>query len=177
VGLDGVEKMSKSKGNYIGITENPEDMFKKIMSISDELMWRYYELLTEVSLGEIGRMKKRAAKGELHPKQAKMDLARRIVADFHSASDAEGAAAEWQRVVSQGRIPADIRTVKLDGSVLRIDKVLAKAGLAPSVAEATRKIKAGAVEVDGAKVTQLFKLESPGQYVIRLGRNWRRVIA
>ena len=176
-GLDGVEKMSKSKGNYIGIAESPEDMFKKIMSISDELMWRYYELLTEVSLAEIGRMKERAAKGDLHPKQAKIDLARRIVADFHSASDAERAAGEWQRVVSQGRIPADIRTVKLDGSVLRIDKVLAKAGLAPSVAEATRKIKAGAVEVDGAKVTQLFKLESPGEYVIRLGRNWRRVIA
>ena len=106
-----------------------------------------------------------------------MDLARRIVTDFHSASDAGRAAAEWERVVSQGQIPADIQTVKLDGSVLRIDKVLAKVGLAPSVAEAARKIKAGAVEVDGVKVAGFTSLESPGEYIIRLGRNWRRVIA
>jgi tyrosyl-tRNA synthetase len=177
VGLDGVEKMSKSKGNYIGITEGPEDMFKKTMSISDELMWQYYELLTNTNMAEIARMKQRAAAGQLHPKQAKMDLARRIVTDFHSASDAGRAAAEWERVVSQGQIPADIQTVKLDGSVLRIDKVLAKVGLAPSIAEAARKIKAGAVEVDGVKVAGFTSLEPPGEYVIRLGRNWRRVIA
>ncbi len=176
-GLDGIEKMSKSKGNAIGITEKPEEMFSKIMSISDELMWRYYELLTDSSLAEIGRMKQRVAAGDLHPKQAKTELARRIVADFHSAAEAERAAAEWQRVVGGGQVPADIRTVRLEGGNLRIDKVLARSGLAPSVAEATRKLKAGAVEVDGNKVTSFITLASPGEYIIRLGRNWRRVIA
>lgn len=176
-GLDGVEKMSKSKGNYIGITEKPEDMFKKTMSISDSLMWRYYELLTDMSLAEIERMKRRVLSGGLHPKQAKMDLARRIVADFHSTRDARRAAEEWERVVSSGEVPADIETVRLDAGNLRIDKVLARIGLVPSVAEATRKLKAGAVEIDGNKVTSFITLKSPGEYVIKLGRNWRRVIA
>jgi tyrosyl-tRNA synthetase len=176
-GLDGVEKMSKSKGNYVGITESPEDMFKKLMSVSDELMFRYYELLTDKSLAEIGQLRRRIAAGELHPKQAKMDLARQIVTDFHSAAVAERAAREWQRVVGAGQAPADIQTVTLDGGSLRIDKVLARAGLANSVAEAGRKLKEGAVEVDGARVTGLIQLAAPGEYIIRLGRHWRRVIA
>ena len=169
-GLDGVEKMAKSKGNYIGIAEPPADMFKKVMSISDELMFRYYELLTDKSLAQIQAL--RAA----HPRQVKMDLARHIVADFHSAAAAEEAAREWERVVSQGEIPADIQSVSLPPGVLRIDKVLAQAGLAASVTEATRKIKAGAVEIDGSRVTDLIQLRSPGQYVIRLGRHWRKVV-
>jgi tyrosyl-tRNA synthetase len=176
-GLDGIEKMSKSKGNYVGITESPEEMFKKLMSISDELMFRYYELLTDKSLAEIGEMRRRIAAGELHPKRAKMDLARQIVTDFHSAADAERAEREWERVVAAGQIPADIQTVRLDGGSLRIDKVLARVGLAASVAEAGRKLKEGAVEVDGTRVTGLIELQTPGEYVIRLGRNWKRVIA
>jgi len=176
-GLDGLEKMSKSKGNYVGITESPEDMFKKLMSISDEIMFRYYELLTDLSVAEIAGLRERVASGGYHPKQAKMDLARRIVADFHSAAASERAAIEWQRVVSAGEVPADIETVRLDGSPLRLDKVLAKAGLAESVSEAVRKIKAGAVEVDGVRVTSLIQLSSPGEYVVRLGRNWRRILA
>jgi tyrosyl-tRNA synthetase len=176
-GLDGVEKMSKSKGNYVGITESPEEMFKKLMSISDELMFRYYELLTDKSLDEIEQMRRRIAAGELHPKRAKMDLARLIVTDFHSAADAERAEREWERVVAAGQVPADIETVRLDGGSLRIDKVLARVGLAASVAEAGRKLKEGAVEVDGARVTGLIELRAPGEYVIRLGRNWKRVIA
>ncbi|MCP5120262.1 MAG: tyrosine--tRNA ligase [bacterium] len=170
-GLDGVEKMSKSKGNYIGITEKPEEMFKKAMSISDDLMWRYWELLTDKSLTQIQELKRQ------HPKQAKMDLARSIVADYHSAADAERAAREWQRVVGGGEIPSDIETVALNGGNLRIDKVLARAGLAPSVAEANRKLKVGAVEVDGEKVRDLIELEPGGEYVIKLGRKWRRVVA
>ena len=176
-GLDGVEKMSKSKGNYIGIAETPEEMFKKAMSISDDLMWRYYELLTDRSLAEIERMKQRAVAGELHPKQAKMELARSVVADYHSASDADRAAGEWERVVGGGQIPSDIETVRLEGGNLRIDKVLARAGLAPSVAEATRKLKAGAVEVDGEKVQGFIQLETGGEYIVKLGRHWRRVVA
>lgn len=175
-GLDGIDKMSKSKGNYVGITEPPEEMFKKLMSISDELMFRYYELLTDMSLSEIEALKRHVTAGELHPKQAKMDLARRIVADFHSTADAERAAREWERVVSAGEVPADIETVRLDGGSLRIDKVLARVGLAPSVAEAGRKLKEGAVEVDGARVTGFIELRAPGEYVIRLGRRWRRVL-
>ncbi len=176
-GLDGVEKMSKSKGNYIGITEKPEEIFKKTMSISDDMMWRYYELLTDRSVAEIEQMKRRAASGDLHPKQAKMDLARQIVTDFHSATDAERAAREWERVVAAGKIPSDIETTRLEtGANLRIDKVLAKVGLAPSVAEATRKLKAGAVEVDGNKVAGFPTLKAPGEYVIKLGRKWRRVV-
>jgi len=169
-GLDGVEKMSKSKGNYVGITEPPLDMFQKLMSVSDEQMFRYYELLTDLSLAGIQALR------TAHPRQVKMDLARRIVSDFHSAAEAESAAVEWERVVSRGEVPAGIETVRLDGGAARIDKVLARAGLAPSVSEAVRKIKAGAVEVDGARVTGLVQLAIPGDYVVRLGRNWRRVI-
>lgn len=176
-GLDGVEKMSKSKGNYVGITESPEEMYKKLMSISDQLMFRYYELLTDKSLAEIEEIRRRIASGELHPKRAKMDLARRIVTDFHSAAEAERAEQEWERVVAAGEVPADVQTVRLDGGSLRIDKVLARVGLAASVAEAGRKLKEGAVEVDGTRVTSFIELKAPGEYVIRLGRNWRRVIA
>ncbi len=169
-GLDGVDKMSKSKGNYIGIAEPPEPMFAKLMSVGDDQMWRWWELLTDRSLAEIDRMRSG------HPRQVKLDLARQIVSDFHSPADADRAAQEWQRVVSQGEAPARIETIALDGETRRLDKVLARAGLAGSVAEATRKIKAGAVEVNGRKVTDLLQLSEPGEYVIRLGRNWRRVV-
>ena len=172
VGLDGVDKMSKSKGNYIGITETPEEIFSKTMSISDEMMWNYYELLTDMSLADIGGLKKRVSSGEHHPKQAKMDLAKRIVTDFHSASDAERAASEWSRVVGQGQIPADIETVALDISIRRIDKVLAKSGLAPSVSAAARSIKAGAVDVNGVNVRSLTELDSPGEHILRNGRKY-----
>jgi tyrosyl-tRNA synthetase len=175
-GLDGVEKMAKSKGNYVGIAEPPSEMFKKLMSISDSLMPRYYELLTDLSLAEIASIQQRIASGELHPRQAKMDLARMIVAAFHSPAEAQQAAVEWERVVSQGEAPSDIVTVKLDGAPLRIDKVLARAGLAPSVSEATRKLKAGAVELNGRRVTDFVELNSPGEYIVRMGKLWRRVV-
>jgi tyrosyl-tRNA synthetase len=176
-GLDGVEKMSKSKGNYVGITESPSDMFKKLMSIDDSLMWRYYELLTDRTPAEIAFEREQVSAGKVHPKAAKMELAGLIVTEFHSAQQAAQAAIEWERVVSAGEIPADIDTVQLDGGSLRIDKVLARIGLAPSVAEATRKLKEGAVQVDGAKVTTLLELAAPGEYTIRLGRRWKRVVA
>jgi tyrosyl-tRNA synthetase len=169
-GLDGVEKMSKSKGNYIGVTEPAGEMMKKLMSISDSMMPRYYELLTDLSVAEIQALMK-----TLHPREAKLKLGKMIVTDFHSAADAERAADEWQRVVSQGEVPSDLEVVRLEDSVRRIDKVLAKAGLAASVSEAARKLKAGAVEVNGEKVTELANLE-PGEYVIRLGKGWRKVI-
>jgi tyrosyl-tRNA synthetase len=169
-GLDGVEKMSKSKGNYVGITETPEEMMKKLMSIPDSLMPRYYELLTDLSLSEIQQVVR-----TLHPREAKLKLGRMIVTGFHSAADAARAAEEWMRVVSQGDVPSDIETVRVDGAPVRVDKAVAKAGLAPSVTEAARRLKAGAIEVNGRKVTDLAQLDR-GEYVIRVGKAWRKVV-
>ena len=181
-GLDGVNKMSKSLGNYVGITESPEDMFKKLMSISDDLMFRYYELLTDLSVPEIAKMRERIASGELHPMRAKMDLARIIVTDFHSAADAERAAAEFDRVVRRHEVPSDIQTVPLPEGVrneagIRVDKLLAKVGLAHSVSDAVRKIKAGAVEINGARIDELVAKRADGEMIIQVGKRWRRVVA
>ncbi len=174
-GLDGVEKMSKSKGNYIGITESPEEMFKKLMSVSDVLMYRYYELLTDRSLTEIAALKNRVDGGGLHPKQAKIELAREIIRDFHSQDDANRAANEWQRVVASGEVPADIETAQIDEPALRVDKLLARVGLAESVTDAARKLKAGAVEIDGTRVSDLRLITFPGKYVLRVGKKWKLV--
>ncbi len=180
-GTDGVNKMSKSLGNYIGITEPPEVMFAKIMSISDELMFRYYELLTDVSLAKIDEMQRKVQSGDSHPMQLKIDLARSIVTDFHSAADACRAADEFNRVVRQGEIPADIRTLPLPEGIghsggVRVDKLLAKVGLADSVTDATRKIKAGAVSINGATVSELVLPAPAGEWVIQVGKNWRRIV-
>jgi tyrosyl-tRNA synthetase len=169
-GLDGVEKMSKSKGNYVGIAESPEDMVKKLMSIGDSMMPRYFELLTSCSVAE-----RQGLLASMHPREAKLELARRIVTDFHSPEDAARACEEWQRVVSRGEVPVDIVTVRVEGE-LRLDKVIARAGLAGSVSEAIRKVKAGAVEVDGERASEVISLAAGGEYVIRLGKNWRRVV-
>jgi tyrosyl-tRNA synthetase len=180
-GTDGVNKMSKSLGNYIGITEPPEVMFGKVMSISDDLMWRYYLLLTDKTESEIEEMKRRVAGGELHPMEAKAALGKLIVADFHSAGDAEYAAAVFDSVVRRKETPAEITTVPLpegttkDGAV-RVDKLLAKVGLAPSVTEAVRKIKAGAVEINGTRIADLALPNPSPELVIQVGKNWRRVI-
>ncbi len=180
-GTDGVNKMSKSLGNYIGITEPPEVMFAKVMSISDELMFRYYLLLTDVSQDELGRIRQRVAAGELHPMRAKMDLARSIVADFHGVEAAALADEEFNRVVRRGEVPADLRTSALPDGVraaggVRMDKLIAKVGLAESVSDAARKIKAGAVSVNGRKVTDLVQAEQEREWIIQVGRNWRRVV-
>lgn len=186
-GTDGVNKMSKSLGNYIGITEPPEVMYAKVMSVSDELMWRYYELLTDLSLAEIEGMRERATRGDLHPMEAKMALARSIVTDFHGAAAARRAEEEFDQVVRQGRMPTQLQEIRLGSAdqpapqaadaraSRRIDKILVRAGLASSVSEAVRKLKEGAVQVDGRRVAGLEFLE-PGAYVIRLGKQWRRVI-
>ncbi|MGC8794793.1 MAG: tyrosine--tRNA ligase, partial [Bryobacteraceae bacterium] len=157
-GLDGVQKMSKSLGNYVGITEPPEQMFAKLMSISDQLMWRYWELLTDRSMDEIQTMRAQVERGERHPMEVKMELARTIVTDFHSPADAERAAEEFNRVVRQGEAPSELEIVALPAGVrsagqLRVDKLLAGVGLAESVSEAVRKIKAGAVEINGERCT------------------------
>ena len=179
-GLDGVNKMSKSLGNYIGIAEPPEVMFRKVMQISDELMFRYYELLTDSSLAEIAAMRRQIAAGQLHPMEAKIALGKLIVTDFHSAAEADRAAEVFNSVVRRGEIPADIQTVALPQGVrvaagIRVDKMLARIGLAESATEAVRKIKAGAVEIDGEKVRDLVLADPPAEMIVHAGKNWRKV--
>jgi tyrosyl-tRNA synthetase len=180
-GLDGVNKMSKSLGNYIGITEAPEIMYRKVMQISDSLMFRYYELLTDRSVAEIDRLRARIAGSELHPMLAKAELARLIVTDFHSAADAARAEEEFNRVVRRHEVPAEIQTVPLPEGVrtaaaIRIDKLLAKVGLADSVTDAVRKIKAGAVEINGQRVHDLVLADAPAELIVHVGKNWRKIL-
>ncbi len=175
VGLDGTEKMSKSKGNYIGITEPPEVMFRKVMQISDELMFSYYELLTDLSIQEIGKLK------SVHPMEAKIDLAKRIVRDFHSEAEARSAEEEFTRVVRQREVPKDIEIVPLPedlriDSTIPVDKLLARVGLADSVSDAARKRKAGAVVIDGQKqIEPKYPLIAGSVHTIQVGKKWRRV--
>ncbi|HEY9142165.1 MAG TPA: tyrosine--tRNA ligase, partial [Bryobacteraceae bacterium] len=180
-GIDGINKMSKSLGNYIGIAEPPDVMFRKVMQISDELMWRYYLLLTDKSEGEIAALRARVADGSLHPMEAKIALGKMIVADYHPAAEAERAAAVFDNVVRHKQVPDKIETVALpqevvkDGAI-RVDKLLARIGLAESVSDAVRKIKAGAVEINGAKWTALSWMDNSPELLIQVGKNWRKAI-
>jgi tyrosyl-tRNA synthetase len=179
-GLDGVNKMSKSLGNYIGITEAPEVMFRKVMQVSDELMYRYYELLTDMSMAQIAEMRAKVAAGELHPMEAKIALGKSIVADFHSAQDAGRAADVFNAVVRRKEVPEDIAEVPMPEEArvaagIRVDKLLAKIGLADSVSDGQRKVKAGAVEINGEKVRDLVLPDPPAELVIQVGKNWRKV--
>ncbi len=169
-GTDGVEKMSKSKGNYIGITEAPKVMFRKVMGISDTLMWRYWELLTDATLPEIAAMKSR------EPMDVKMELAGRIVKDFHSPEDAKQAGDDFNREVRQGGEPGDIETVEYGAAgEIRVPQMLAAVGLAPTRSEAERLLKAGAVEIDGARIIDLKWLAAAGTHTIRAGKKWKKI--
>jgi tyrosyl-tRNA synthetase len=204
-GLDGVQKMSKSLNNAIGIHEPPLEMYGKIMSISDEMMWRYYELLTDVSLAEIGNMKR-----ETHPMQAKKDLARRIVTDFHSVDAAAKAGDDWAKQFQKDEVPdvleavtisiskiyvglgeaiglhhppPDVHVLEEDrlrptGTVVRVDKLLAEAGLADSASDGSRKIKQRAVEIDREIVAKpKLAIPNPARpLVVRAGRSIKRVM-
>ncbi len=156
-GLDGVEKMSKSLGNYVAVEDPPFEMFGKLMSISDDLMWRYWLLLSDRTSAEIEQDRERVAAGDLHPMDAKKELARTIVAEFHSAEDAEAAEREFERVFSAGNLPQDIPAVLLDvddTSVL-LAKALVLAGLASSNSDARRLINQGGVKVEGETVRDI----------------------
>jgi len=204
-GLDGVQKMSKSLGNAIGIHEPPLEMYGKVMSISDEMMWRYYELLTDVQVADIERMKR-----EAHPMQAKKDLARRIVADFHSAEAASKAGEDWAKqfqkdqvpdvlehvmvpiskiVIGSGdpvnlqNVPADVLILAQDkglqtGVLVRVDKLLAESKLAESASDGSRKIKQKAVEIDSELVDRpKLAVPRPSRpLVVRAGRSMKRVM-
>jgi len=164
-GLDGVEKMSKSLGNYVGVTEAPDVMYAKLLSISDELMWKYYVLLTDLSPAEIQAEK---AKGQ--PMASKLSLARRIVADFHGARAAEAAEGEWRRVHQQGQAPSDIETRELAGD-FKPHKLLVEVGMAASSSEAMRLLRQGAVRLDGEPVdpAATITIKEDGSHVLSVG--------
>jgi len=168
VGLDGVEKMSKSKNNYIGITEPASQMFAKILSISDELMWSYFTLLSFLSISEIEKIKQEVAQGK-NPKEAKVALAKEIVTRFHSSQDAEKAFEDFQ-LRARGGIPDDIPEIDVTGAPLGIAHVLKAALLAPSTTEANRNIEQGGVKIDGQVISdKTLKLEE-GTFVLQVGK-------
>ncbi|MGA2001598.1 MAG: tyrosine--tRNA ligase [Terriglobales bacterium] len=204
-GLDGVQKMSKSYGNYIGITEPALEMYGKVMSISDALMWRYYELLTDVSAQEIERLKSDAAAGRAHPMQLKKDLARKIVTDFHSTQAAKRAEEDWAKQFQRDETPEGVERVTLnlsdvvarglesigresegatglaairpdESTPVRLDKVLALSGMASSVSDGLRKIKQNAVRIDNeVKSEPVFKVKLPAEFTVRVGRLLKKV--
>ncbi|MFY9907806.1 MAG: tyrosine--tRNA ligase [Terriglobales bacterium] len=204
-GLDGVNKMSKSLGNAIGIHEPPLEMYGKVMSISDEMMWRYYELLTDVRVEQIAAMKADAASGKAHPMALKKELARGIVADFHSVEAAAKAAEDWARQFQQDQVPEDLPEVKIliskvriadvapdsneggnaqdvtsnlsDIEVLRADKLIREAGFVVSTTEGSRRVKEKAVHINGHVIERLAIRVCPQEpLVVRVGKKVKRVL-
>ena len=170
-GTDGTNKMSKSLGNYIGITEDPDSMFGKLMSISDELMWRYFELLSFRPLGEIASLRAQASSGR-NPRDIKFELAQEIVARFHDAPAAERAHRAFIARVSEKAVPQDLplKVVAVQGPGLRLANLLKEAGLAGSTSEANRKIEEGAVRIDGARVSDRgLTLKAGAEHVLQVG--------
>ena len=150
-GTDGVQKMSKSLANYIGISEAPQEMFGKVMSISDELMWRYYELLTDLRVEEIEQLRRAAASGERNPRDLKVDLAKRIITDFHSEADAREAEENFNRVFQQKQTPDEVEEQQVAAGSWKLARLLTDTLLAPSMAEARRLIAQGGVRIDGER--------------------------
>ncbi len=194
-GLDGVQKMSKSLGNAIGINEPPQEIYAKIMSISDEMMWRYWELLTDASPADIANWKKEIAAGAAHPMNIKKSLAKNVVARYHSTEAAQEAEESWAAMFQRHKgaekqaIPNVIEQVQVSYAdvsspsaphafALKVDKLLARSGLAESVSDGARKIKQGAVEIDGEPVRgPVFEIKCvPIPLTIRAGRNWKQVM-
>jgi len=178
-GLDGVQKMSKSLGNYVGIDEPAKEMFGKLMSISDDLMIRYYALLTDITPDALSRLKDDLASGAKHPRQVKEDLAKAMVARYHSRTAAEHEAGEFIRVLRQRELPEEIEdvTVKVSEANLWLPRLMVDAGLAPSTSEAQRLIKGGGVQVDGEKITDpKLELATGKTYLLQVGkRRFKRV--
>lgn len=168
VGLDGVEKMSKSKGNYVGISEPAGEMFGKIMSISDELMWSYFTLLSFKPMAEIEQMKADVAAGK-NPRDCKVALAQEIIARFHSQAAAEQALADFNHR-AKGGIPDDIPEIALAGAPLGIGQLLKQSGLVPSTAEAMRNVEQGGVKIDGVTVSDKALKVEAGTFVLQVGK-------
>ncbi len=156
-GLDGVNKMSKSLGNYIGISESPDDIFGKVLSVSDELMFRYYELLSDLSMEEIAALKADMEAGRVHPKAVKVRLARELVTRFHDADAADAAERNFEQVFARHQLPDEIpeQTISVEGESIWLPKLLVEAGLVKSTSDGRRMIKQNAVSVDGEKVKEI----------------------
>ena len=176
-GLDGVQRMSKTLRNYVGVTEAPAEMYGKLMSISDKLMWQYYELLTDIEPAELAALRRDASEGRSHPMEAKRALAARVVVDFHSEAAAKKAAAHFDQVVRRGAPEATRHTLALaeigsrqpDGSrVIKLDKLLKKLGWVASAAEGARKVKEGSVYVDGEREKRVLVPLERGQETFRV---------
>ncbi|SFJ10774.1 tyrosyl-tRNA synthetase [Desulfomicrobium apsheronum] len=168
-GLDGVQKMSKSLGNYIGIDEAPGDMFGKLMSISDELMWRYYELLSDSSLDRIATLREQVGSGALHPKTAKEDLAQEITTRFHGAEAGAAAREAFNAVFAKQGIPEDIEVFTVQAGALLVD-ILSESGVCSSKGDARRMCKQNAVTIDGRKEDDASFAFAPGEYVLKIGK-------
>ena len=167
-GLDGVEKMSKSKGNTIGITEPPDQMFAKVLSISDELMWRYFTLLSFRSEGEIGALRAQV-KGGRNPKEAKVMLAREITTRFHNAAAADAAELDFNHR-ARGGVPGEIASVSMQGAPMGIGPLLKQANLAASGSEAMRLVEQAGVRIDGTVISDKGLRLGPGTYVVQVGK-------
>ena len=179
VGLDGTEKMSKTAGNYVGINEPPGEMFGKLMSVSDDLMWDYYELLTDLSVADINTLKQGVASGLTHPKQAKVDLAKHVVGDFHSVQEAQEAAEEFERRFSRKEVPEVVEEwmgrVPEEGQ--RLTALMVAAGMAKSGSAATRVLSQGGVKIDGVRVEDRFHTiaATQGSFVLQVGKRALRI--
>ena len=169
-GTDGVQKMSKSYNNYIGVDDPPADMFGKVMSISDELMWKYYELLSSRSLDEIHGLQDRVSQGALHPMEAKMDLAAEMVERFHGKRDADLARESFPRVFKEKALPEDMPEVDIRLDRPWICSVLKEASMVQSTSEAKRLVAQGAVSIDEQKVSDPELVLAPGAYIIKVGK-------
>ncbi|HEV2987472.1 MAG TPA: tyrosine--tRNA ligase [Candidatus Angelobacter sp.] len=204
-GLDGVQKMSKSYNNYIGINEPPREIYGKVMSISDAMMWRYYELLTDLSLGEIEQMKAGVASGREHPMDLKKALARRIVKDFHSEQAAKEAEENWTKQFQKDEVPENVEKVQVSALLsgitteeagssvaitgskkladvlegpyyIRLDKLLRQCGLADSVTDGVRKVKQNAVRINGQPMSSsVFHLFLPSEITVRVGKRIKNI--
>jgi tyrosyl-tRNA synthetase len=169
-GTDGVQKMSKSYNNYIGVDDSPSDMFGKIMSISDTLMWKYYELLSSRTLGEIQELKDRVSTGSQHPMEAKMGLAHEIVERYHGRTEADLARESFVKVFKERSLPEDMPDIALELERPWIGSVLKEAGLVGSTSEAKRLVAQGAVSIGDEKVTDSDLVLTKGTFVIKVGK-------
>ena len=174
VGLDGVRKMSKSLGNYVGITEPPSTMFGKLMSLSDEMMWPYYDLVTDHTPGEITTLAAEVKAGSKHPMDVKMSLAQEIISGFQGAEAAEKAGAEFQRIFRDREAPEEAPVRKIPcGPAKRLSALLVEWQLSPSRSEADRLVKQGGVELDGERISDVKKaidLTTPREFLLRAGK-------
>jgi tyrosyl-tRNA synthetase len=172
-GLDGVNKMSKSLGNYIGISESPDDIFGKILSVSDELMFRYYELLSDMTMDEIADLEKDMAEGRVHPKAVKVRLAKELVARFHDQDAADAAEKNFEQVFKKHELPDDIpeKTITVEDAAIWLPKLLLAAELVKSTSDGRRMVKQNAVSVDGAKVSDVnAEIPATGEVLLKVGK-------